>query len=305
MRYSHILIAYIAILSIVDAKIANRFLVAREANKIIGTKYVWGGNSNTRGLDCSALVKNVYGKYGYKLPRTAAWQAKDTVGCPTYTDLSVAEIGDALYFKNKKGKIHHTAIVTGFTKNHFPIITHAKGKKFGVIREPISDRYIKELCAIKKFYNCTTSLRGDLSEEELAEVIRYEAEKRGMSPKRLFDLANNKSELSPLLITIYQNENKDKDIKTLTALGSTGADVSFVSSRVVPTKKGTKYKSAKIVIQPSGIKQAETIVSALLSVGYEFYVGLLQVGTIGKTEKQVKDLLLPLVNIKNGIKSTY
>jgi len=129
--------------------------IAFNANKVLGTKYVYGGNDLKRGVDCSALVQQVYKKLGYQLPRTAANQATKTNQCKMITSLSDVKIGDALYFRNKKGKIHHVALVSDFNKYGRPIITHAKGEDFGVIKETLSDRYINEFIGAKRFYNCT------------------------------------------------------------------------------------------------------------------------------------------------------
>ena len=41
-----------------------------------GTPYVWGGNSLTKGVDCSGLVQLAYAKLGIKLPRSSYEQAK-------------------------------------------------------------------------------------------------------------------------------------------------------------------------------------------------------------------------------------
>lgn len=43
-------------------------IVAREAMKYLGTPYVWGGNSLTKGIDCSHFVAAVYSKIGWKAP---------------------------------------------------------------------------------------------------------------------------------------------------------------------------------------------------------------------------------------------
>lgn len=46
----------------------NDDIVAREALKYLGTPYQWGGNSLTRGIDCSHYVAAVYSKIGWKAP---------------------------------------------------------------------------------------------------------------------------------------------------------------------------------------------------------------------------------------------
>jgi hypothetical protein len=46
----------------------NDDIVAREALKYLGTPYVWGGNSLTRGIDCSHYVAAVYSRIGWKAP---------------------------------------------------------------------------------------------------------------------------------------------------------------------------------------------------------------------------------------------
>jgi len=122
------------------------------ANKYLGTPYVWGGFSFDRGLDCSAFIKKLMKKrYNISLPRTAKSQALNTNSYYDITSFSNLTIGDAIYFKNKRGHIHHVALITGFDKNKNPIITHAKGEKYGVIKEVISKKYKDEFYIGKRF----------------------------------------------------------------------------------------------------------------------------------------------------------
>jgi len=126
--------------------------IAKSANKYIGIPYVWGGNSLTKGLDCSAFVKILVKSHtGINLPRTAENQALKTTKYANITSFNQLKKGDAIYFKNATGHIHHVALVTGFDKDGFPFITHAKGKEFGVVREKISKQYIDEFFVGKRF----------------------------------------------------------------------------------------------------------------------------------------------------------
>ncbi len=81
---------------------------ARTAAGFLGTPYRWGG-SQPGGFDCSGLVSYVYGNLGIKLPRVAADQAK--VGeSIAYADL---QPGDAVFFADSSGYIHHEGIYIG------------------------------------------------------------------------------------------------------------------------------------------------------------------------------------------------
>ncbi len=133
----------------------NGSIIAKSANNYIGVPYVWGGNSLVKGVDCSAFVKILVKNYAdTDLPRTAKNQALKTKKVSNITSFSNLQIGDAIYFKNKLGHIHHVALVTGFdNKDGYPIITHAKGKKYGVVREKITQKYINEFYVGKRFNN--------------------------------------------------------------------------------------------------------------------------------------------------------
>lgn len=73
--------------------------VVAEAERFLGTPYVWGGESPT-GFDCSGLVQYVYGQLGVSLPRTSEQQA--TVGAPV-ASLATAQPGDLVFFAGSDG----------------------------------------------------------------------------------------------------------------------------------------------------------------------------------------------------------
>jgi len=80
------------------------------AKKWIGTKYVWGGNSLTKGIDCSGFVQQVYKHFGYTTPRVSRDMAKK------YKKISIDELkpGDLIFYGRVKDKyINHVGIYIG------------------------------------------------------------------------------------------------------------------------------------------------------------------------------------------------
>lgn len=82
-------------------------MVAR-ALTYLGTPYVYGGESR-RGIDCSSLVQHAFAECGYRLPRTAAEQAR--VG--QRVDPSSLKAGDRLYFSASGSRVDHTGLYMG------------------------------------------------------------------------------------------------------------------------------------------------------------------------------------------------
>jgi len=72
-----------------------------------GVPYLWGGADPAKGLDCSGLVQQVYGKLGIALPRVASDQAKQGVAVPS---LDQAQPGDLVFFGSPA---HHVGIYVG------------------------------------------------------------------------------------------------------------------------------------------------------------------------------------------------
>jgi cell wall-associated NlpC family hydrolase len=79
------------------------------------TPYVWGGNSLTKGIDCSGLVQQVYSQMGIKVPRTTYEQAKSG----SIVNLNQLMPGDLVFYNtgssdpNGIGQYSHVAIYTG------------------------------------------------------------------------------------------------------------------------------------------------------------------------------------------------
>lgn len=76
--------------------------------------YVWGGES-TSGMDCSGLVKYVYGQLGYSLPHYTVSQESyvNKVNTPTAASVvATAKPGDLLFW-GSQGASYHVAIYIG------------------------------------------------------------------------------------------------------------------------------------------------------------------------------------------------
>lgn len=68
--------------------------IAKRVQNYLGVKYVYGGNSLTSGIDCSALVQQVYAQFGVKVARTTY----DQINQGKAVDLRGLEAGDMVFF---------------------------------------------------------------------------------------------------------------------------------------------------------------------------------------------------------------
>lgn len=93
------------------------------AKQFLGNPYVWGGESLTKGVDCSGFVMKVYEKFGVKLPHYSGDQAVSG------TKISTSELkpGDLIFYGNKKGHINHVGIYIGDSQ-----VIHASNPKTGI-----------------------------------------------------------------------------------------------------------------------------------------------------------------------------
>lgn len=113
--------------------------VLNQSFRYVGTRYKWGGNSLTGGIDCSGFVKELYEKIGVNLPRTAREQAR--VGQPI-TRLEDLRAGDRLYFWDKKrGYIGHTGIFLGYHADGGAYFIHSSSGRKGVATDDLRNSY--------------------------------------------------------------------------------------------------------------------------------------------------------------------
>ena len=107
--------------------------VADYAVQFVGNKYVWGGESLTKGVDCSGFVMKVYEKFGIKLPHSS-YKLRSVGKKVKASDL---QPGDIICYSG------HVAIYIGNGK-----IVHAANKKDGI---KISNNYkYKKVLAIRR-----------------------------------------------------------------------------------------------------------------------------------------------------------
>ncbi len=102
--------------------------VASFAVQFVGSRYVWGGSSPSRGFDCSGLTSYVYRQFGVGLPHSAAAQYSNRYGAVIGNMGSLAP-GDLMFFAGTGGRggISHVAIYIGGGQ-----MVHAMTPRYGV-----------------------------------------------------------------------------------------------------------------------------------------------------------------------------
>ena len=97
--------------------------VVNYAKNYLGLRYVSGGNSLTKGTDCSGFTKLIYKEFGITLSRSVKAQAKNG----TYVKKSDLQKGDLIFYGYKSGVVSHVAIYIGNGK-----VIHQSTPKSGV-----------------------------------------------------------------------------------------------------------------------------------------------------------------------------
>ena len=92
------------------------------AYQFLGNPYVYGGNSLTNGIDCSGFCQQIFGHFGYSLPRTSSAYP----GAGTRISYTEEQPGDILVYRYSDGS-GHVAIYIGNGK-----IVHASTPATGI-----------------------------------------------------------------------------------------------------------------------------------------------------------------------------
>ncbi len=104
------------------------------AKKFVGNRYVWGGESLTKGADCSGFVQAIYAGFGYHIPRVSRDQA--TSAGKKVTDGNLLP-GDLIFYSNSRGTVNHVAMYIGNG-----MIVHAANSRQGIITSQYNYRDI-------------------------------------------------------------------------------------------------------------------------------------------------------------------
>ena len=117
------------------------------ADKYVGVKYTWGGNTPSSGFDCSGFTKYVFASQGIQLPRTSREQARAGQGVPL--DFSAMIPGDIILFAEHGEAISHVAIYVGSGE-----IIHASSGYGGVnyldLNTTRGDWYVQNMVAVRR-----------------------------------------------------------------------------------------------------------------------------------------------------------
>jgi len=86
-----------------------RYQVVMTAAAMLGTPYLYGGNSPDEGFDCSGLVQYSYAQAGISLPRTTMQLFRES----RHIRITMLKPGDVLFFKLNGKRVSHIAIYLG------------------------------------------------------------------------------------------------------------------------------------------------------------------------------------------------
>lgn len=113
--------------------------VVEYAKKFLGNPYVYGGNSLTKGVDCSGFTSQIYKNFGIQLQRSSGSQYAANGYKVTKSEIKQ---GDLVFYGNN-GVINHVAIYAGNNE-----IIHANDAKTGIKMSKLE--YGKPMIGIKR-----------------------------------------------------------------------------------------------------------------------------------------------------------
>jgi cell wall-associated NlpC family hydrolase len=85
--------------------------VLATADRYVGTRYRYGGETPAEGFDCSGFVQFVFDRNGVELPRTSSQQVSAGRAAPR--KISALQPGDLMFFAAGGRRVDHVAIYAG------------------------------------------------------------------------------------------------------------------------------------------------------------------------------------------------
>jgi probable lipoprotein NlpC len=113
----------------------QRMAVVEEASGLIGVKYRYGGNTPSRGFDCSGFTSYVWSRFDVSLPRSSSDQAR----LGRRKSIRNAEEGDLIFFGTGT-RVTHVGIVVDHRKSRLEVI-HSTSSHGVRIDEVYSSHY--------------------------------------------------------------------------------------------------------------------------------------------------------------------
>jgi cell wall-associated NlpC family hydrolase len=110
---------------------ASAARVLATAERYVGTRYRYGGESPTSGFDCSGFVQYVFGRHGVTVPRTSRLQA--SAGESVSLSVESLQPGDLLLFSSRGRGVDHVAIYVGNNR-----ILHSSAGAGGVVYDDLN-----------------------------------------------------------------------------------------------------------------------------------------------------------------------
>jgi len=90
---------------------ASAARVMATADRYVGTRYTWGGETPSAGFDCSGFVQYVFERHGVPLPRTSRQMSR--AGRKLPVRVRSLRRGDLIFFSQRGGRVDHVAIYAG------------------------------------------------------------------------------------------------------------------------------------------------------------------------------------------------
>ena len=124
------------------------------SRSLLGVRYRWAG-SNENGVDCSGLVRYVFGALGVDLPHNAAMLSKR--GEPVPADTTQMQPGDLIVFSPKKSnRISHVGIYMGNGT-----MLHASSYNKRVVEVPLATYKSLRLRDVRRVVSVLTTTDGN------------------------------------------------------------------------------------------------------------------------------------------------